>query len=411
MSSGLIVFDRSRAQTWRECPRKRVLAYDLPTKGVGGRVPRKTSVYLLVGTGVHDGLEAILRGQGEDAAVEKAVGKFRSRVLEEGMSVDSWSSQESEDLARFHMEQYCAFIEGMVRGANRSTLRYLLENCRLLEVETDRKVEIAPGLAILHKPDGLLLTGGELVVLSWKTAASYGPKEELRYRVGLQTVTDIEGYNTLFRQWEARERQDVPEWFDSVRAQKGAPLEVGLVQMGIMVKGIRRENPEKSGRFVQYSPLLGGWKNEGAGETQYSPVWEVEKVNAKTGQTYKGNLGSSWKRFFCWEEMGAKRWIEYLEREFPMLLAEQFLFPEPFDTARVRTAERMQTLIQQELGYAMRISTSEGMNREIGEIHEQSCISYQQKCSYYGVCWENADVMDDALYQDRQPHHEGEAEE
>lgn len=154
-----IAIDRSRVVAYQRCPRSRWLEYHEAGTGLG---PTKLSLPLAVGQSVHVGLESLLRGQGEEAAVLAAVSdfeRFRAPGLDigdEGMG-DEPSTTDAGDFgdpvvdaelakrrtegrneadARLFVEQV-ALVEAMVRAYARRRLAPLLEEYEVLEVERE----------------------------------------------------------------------------------------------------------------------------------------------------------------------------------------------------------------------------------------------------------------------------------
>ena len=172
--------DRSRIETYQRCNRLRWLEYH---EAQGGLSPAKKSLPLAVGGSVHKGLESLLLGHGEDAAVLAALDDFATHrsalalditeqsamaavidpkdagfgaqlaatAAELGMSPDDPSLMEllgrqRNSAAEFDgwlFSEQSALVEGMVRAYARRRLAPLLAEFEVLEVEREGDWELA----------------------------------------------------------------------------------------------------------------------------------------------------------------------------------------------------------------------------------------------------------------------------
>ena len=171
------------------------------------------------------------------------------------------------------------------------------------------------------------------------------------------------------------------------------PTETSGVLMCWLLKGDRRESPKGSGRWLQCSPLIRGWKRfRDDGTTQYAHSYRWE--DATGGHM----LGKGWSQFDAWTEPGGVRgWVERLasgkvQPEAGDCLSEQWVMPAPYyrqpgDVADwVRQAAGTEHA-QAEMRECVYQDAGDDMALDIGfPQHRHSC-SYPSRCAYYQLCW------------------------
>jgi PD-(D/E)XK nuclease superfamily len=234
--------DRSRIETYQRCPRLRWLEYHEAGTGLS---PAKKSLPLAVGGSVHVGLQHLLLGAGEDAAVVAALDDFSTfksalaldiaeqsalataldprdagfnaqltaTAAELGMSPDDPAlgellTRQRNSAAEFDdwlYREQSALVEGMVRAYARRRLRPLLEEFEVLEVERegqwllshrddDPDADCYEGydLHFMSRPDALLRSRADnsLYILSFKTAASWDIRKERDAQHDMQGLSE-----------------------------------------------------------------------------------------------------------------------------------------------------------------------------------------------------------------------------
>ena len=216
----------------------------------------------------------------------------------------------------------------------------------------------------------------EIHLLSWKTAATTDQRTVLDGEVDMQGISETWAH-------EADLGQDIY-----------------AVKMVYFVKGYRKKEP--SGRRIQQSSLVVGYKQL-MGEWVYSPKYVSPK----------------WEKFFVWQEMGSKEWIDMLEegRHHPtkdglgMELEKMVMEPSLY-YRKPHKIERW----QQQIGWAeqewtrrttgARLLTLSGHPETI-EDNTRSCV-WPSRCGFFGYCHESLDIDDRGKFVPRVPHHQPE---
>lgn len=449
---------RSAYETSNQCMRQRFYAYEYePVEmegdpGARGIASTGLSIYLLVGSCVHLGKERLLKGDSVETAVARAKGLFWEE-LERGKLVvapltpeEQWPSQ----LVEWTMRSEEAMVEALVRVWDVMARPRLMETYEVLAVEEElRPVEIAPGIWFQAKADALLRSKatGALVMQSTKCLQSWGRKQEEQYRLDVQGITECWMMERQLEWWRgqlaAGNDNAVPGWFNTAEANMGLPLEVDLVQMEILLKGLRREDSKVKGQYIYHSPLtkayrLRNYDQEGMVplENQWAHAWDVPKVNGKTGEGYMGTLGSTWQRVFVWEAFpgGVAEWIRHLvagdiQPDVVNPLPDSVVYPEPWG----RNLMEMQSQMLQIQAKERRISEmADAVNAALRdpergfldklayldvhfEMNRKNCLQWGGKCPFVRVCHGalQARVKPEVVegFGRRRPHHEEVGEE
>jgi len=319
LSLSTIHTNRSRIEAYQDCPRLRWLAYEwgrgLPiglegAPHVGGLSPARASRDLLIGTCCHmalaewmqyaKGHEGALPEAGEAwPAVERALAEY-GRVSQRGLAFAQGGAPEAYD---FFVREGAALVEGLSWGAYLKLLPDMLQSYEVLEVEWEIEMPLGEvggrPLQFNARPDGLLRdrATGDLVVLSWKTAGSWGRMQELEFRHDNQGLSE------------------------AVAAEWKLGRTIDGVLMVILVKGRKQADKTVQGKDVTYNPLVRCFRRAGVRgiipEDSEPDAWawanEVPKTN-KQGEAYMGRLGAEWRAAHVWEVYpgGVKAWVEAL---------------------------------------------------------------------------------------------------
>ena len=253
--------DRSRVEQFQRCPRSRWLGYHEGPERLGVQGARKP-LPLVVGGSVHVGLQHLLLGHGEQAAVDAALADLQSYAerleldtteqagqavqvadplttqltesafkelglaaddpLVAGIQKDAAEGARGFDL--YLQKEQGALVEAMVRAYARRRLRPLLEQYEVLEVEregewllsewdTQTETEGLPDglpdprqLWFMSRPDALLRDRqtNDLLLLSFKTAASWDIRKAKDAEHDMQGLSEgVEVERRLGEWWEA----------------------------------------------------------------------------------------------------------------------------------------------------------------------------------------------------------------
>jgi hypothetical protein len=457
---------RSKLQSYKDCPRKRWLSYEFPNgTPINGIRKVGFSRYLLLGSGVHEALRLLLTGQGTvDEAAAKALSLWDEGIASQGLSSPDGKEWVSE-LYEWIVKQDRALLEGIVRGFGLYVLPLLLDEFNILEAEVDRVYEPEPGFKYIVKLDALMerKTTEELFVMSFKSYAWWGDKQQKAAQVDDQNYGEPWGMEGIMRGWWQRlhdlhgtfdsnpetnidieKISDIPEWFRNryCNGQWPDPPTIAGVMMGILRKGQERKN--EGGTPIRYSPWVRGYYKEGeidigTGEQQmeWAWSWDVPKVS-KDGNPYKGTLGKGWTIFQSWDHpQGVKGWVEQLasgqvQPEVGDVMAKQFEFAEPHLSKDWEKERWARQIIYQEKEVAEK-------SRKMRELwldpdvpdgqkllvldwwfpqNTRNCYDFNSQCGNFGICFGDRLVQLDPLgtgvWKARESHHEeetGEGEE
>lgn len=413
------------------------------------------SIPLLTGAQVHEGVAYLFQGKDVDMAVYLAQAGFRAALDEGDLLVDpkgekgqrSASSLPS-DLVSWTISQELALIEAQLRAFHQAILPALQREFTILEVEPEG-APITLGkvgddyLFWQWRPDGILMKkdsdAPQLVLLSIKTAASWGKLQALSLSRDDQSFSEIWSLDKVIRHWHANPNSlDIPAWYRTHCLPLPQPPEIAGMQLGIFLKGIRKEDKSTPGRYIQHSPLIRAYRQEGAqglGEDQWAWSWDVPKVS-KEGNAYVGTLGSKWKPANVWESYpgGVKAWISALasgqiQPECGDALLAQFIFPEIVPKREEMLESWAGQMILHEVEEsksAAYVNAALRNNRDsypfslsvLNEYFPQTlgaCVRYGGLCPFEPICFGSPqtllDPMGTGLYVSRKPHHEGLEEE
>lgn len=343
---------------------------------------------------MHKGLERLLLGDPEDVAASSAVGEFTDR-LGSGLALEP-----RENASQVYAEQ-ASLVEGLVRVYARRGLPRLLEEYEVLEVEREDNLEVAPGVILMARADGLLrkCSNGQLFVLSFKTAKHYT------------------------NQHSSDGSHDVQGLSESAIIESRLGQEVTGTLMVYLVKGDRSEYPPDSGTYIQSSPLVHPWVRSsaggsvGVGDLAHSFKWR----DTTGGHT----LGKGWYRGNIEDYMPISEWITLLDEnkiqpEAGDILESLIVQPPPY----MRRRSEAQDWLEQTAGLGNRIKLdAEALSSELGfrdkghalnvlfPQNRRSC-DWPSKCPFQDICFGPAgEPLESGLYKEREPHHEREIEQ
>lgn len=393
--------DRTRIVATQRCPRSRWWGWEQqnPQSLSRGLEPLRLGIPLATGGAVHQGLAIVLNGQPVEVAVGEAKKFLMDLAASRGLMVE-----EDEDVETAFREQL-ALTEALVRLAHLRVVPQIKATLgQPLPEWTEKEIsrELAPGILMMARPDGLLITpsidglpAGHLVV-SWKTAASYDKRKDSDARVDMQGLSEA--------------------WV--VEAELGQPI-TGVVMI-YLIKGRRLPDKRLKGKWDQHSPLVRGWKKSDGFTTNYAWTYEWTEEDPECGGQVTRRLGKGWVPFSVWQEMGVAAWMEMLnsgqvQPEAGDCLGRQYVIPVPY----YRQARDMDRWVRQTRAQEERIARNlrvledwpfmeEEVLANTFPLYTHSC-SYPSQCNFHALCWGPSDIAQDplnsGLYQVRVPNH------
>jgi hypothetical protein len=388
-----IYTDRSRVLAAHQCPRKRLLEYELPLGGSGGVVPIRLNMDLVVGSAFHRGVQSLLLSHHVESPVPTSVDDAVKDALE---GAGDWEGYwplvksrglvlgDKEDAGYVYYEQ-ASLIEALIRGYAAFVLPQLVSRFDVVEVEredvgtfqgSDPDTVIKFGM----RGDALLLEkdSNDLYILSLKTTKEWGKKVEDTYRHDMQGLSEIMVVEERLKEWHdllntAMTRSDVrhyestiPSWFIHRYATGALPTVFGI-KMEFALKGRKSEYPKGSGVWSYSNPLIRPWKKSDdlGGVEQYAFEYEYQDP---MGGNHR--LGKGWRRVNIWEDIGVKAWVDKLSSESLQgldpgrAIAGQFVLPMEY----YRNEEDMKDLEAEIVGQEEEIQRGVGLLREaLGE--------------------------------------------
>lgn len=437
---------RSAMEAHHQCPRNRFLRYEALAghpihDGQGGTVIHiggfnlaENSVALLTGSAIHAGFAFLLQAIQDweqigtltpwremrtdrgwhtiiDGAATAALAEFEREASANGISFGI-----DPPAAEFYAAEQRALIEGLVWVAGLRLVPELISRYRVLEIEREERIELAPGLRpFAARADALLAdrASGDLSVFSLKTAAAYGRREEMRFKRDVQGMSEAVAIDAwLAGDALAAACKEFGAW-DTSQPPYGKQVEVKLpkvevVQMAILLKGIRRAQGEDRGlRKEHYSPLTRAWCLIDPINNLEQWAWSYDTPKtAKDGSVYMGKLGKEWRPRPTWERAGGVRqWVldldaGLIQSEVGDPLAQCMALPEPWGRAEDEMADWLEQARVSEariaagaglVNDALLVGDLAGARRALNEWFPQdrrSCVQFNSTCAFDGrVCF------------------------
>lgn len=396
------VFDRSRMMTGQACAQKRFLQYHWQGTGVESTY---VSEDLELGSAVHAGLEAMLRGaveyrinDGNDAVAYADIGSeeyaktaYDSMIEsgKKGLSIqdNDLFCNESPEISQLLIEEQANLAYALVWTFGRRRLSSLLERYEVVAVEPEIcwlvgmaqeegkmcRVRLADGqykyeskemyVVMMSRPDAILRSreDGKLWTVSWKTSKRFDQEYLEKLQIDVQGIT--EGL--------------------AVQAMYGE--EVGGSFYGYFLKGDKQFDAE-IGMKRYTSPLIRPYSNwAGIGEPQFKAAYEWFN---EAGE--KKRCGKGWSRVDIWKQQELLSWLEMLDSGSVQpeanrdwlgeVVAEPM--PQPFKSEEAQLW--LATTIQEEARW---------MDNELLRTKNTgSCHSWGRKCQFWRTCWEGTSI-------------------
>ncbi len=260
-------------------------------------------------------------------------------------------------------------------------LPLLMQQYRIVQVETEERLQLSPELMFLSRPDAILerRTDGALVILSLKTVSQVNQMWLENFKTDQQTISEV-----------------LPVEFRTGK-------EVAGVQVEGLTKGPQAVDwPRGSGHKHHASPLIWGYLTEAGGldlEWKARYEWTDEAGNSR-------RLGKGWNRQRIAERYpgGIAEWVGGLYQTDPELLRAQFPSP-PLISRSAHELEEWQTQVKyREIEVAnalVQLKSWDGYEETQQFVkdqllaqafpkHTDGCAydaQYHSKCPCYSLCW------------------------
>lgn len=452
MTETLTHFSHRTGQSmYQRCPRS--WWWGQSWEGIGlTRV--RLDIPLARGIYVHRGLDYILQGRSIDESINHALTTFDTEIGARGLDVTSL-----EDSNYVYNEQK-ALIEAMLYGWWKKRYPELLERYDILEVEREEVWEVgqfdvmlSTGTSVifpqpakvrliwLGRVDALLREkdSNDLHLQSFKTTAEWDTRKDSAASHDIQGLSELCAVEHRLEEWwqliqaEMHSSRTSERWLKAEQSSpvlfrwlfdQSAPPKIQGIRMEHLLAGQRMDpgkGPKKTGRKVQYSPLIRGYKKDGItpdlDEYAYKFQWDDEYGMHR--------LGKGWAPFNAWEQPGGVRaWIDKLaaggaQADLGDALDAQFVYPQPYYRQAEDVEDWQQQMIAEEL---RKFEAVEKLRTAVDKNQRRFLLNvlfpqFRHSCDYPRLCWAAelcfspgyADYPDTTgLYQRRDPHHAAE---
>lgn len=402
--------NRSAQISYQRCPRLAYLTQFYPNdQGKPRGLAKKGMPFQMVtGIYVHRGVESLLINLMEQVkpsiedAVSLALSDYDNEIVGNDELMDYGCS-----LNQLYVEQRC-LIGGLLRGWFVERLPYFAENYEVIEVEKDHSSLLVENYEI-----------DEEVYQEFKIDAVLKHKETgLIYLLSNKTTGAMDGRKL------SDARSDIQGLSEAWGAEKELGLKVHGVIMEYLITGRKEIEEQKDGskEWVQWNPLIRGWKQFTLSGEEYAWRYAWDKMEGGSGR-----LGKGWSRFHVKDyEGGVKQWVSDLRdgKFFPSFgkyenpLNQQFVSIEYYRNSE-DAKEWLESIQEQELKVGESILHVNSLNgeefnsalRKHFPMYRHSC-NYPVKCQMFEICHGSAG-LDPFMngFEFRKPHHKMQMED
>lgn len=418
------LFDRSRIECARDCPRKYYWLYGF--LGIGIVKVRDIPYWpFLSGTYIHEGVEGCLKGRDIREILDEITANYKEAVIPLLTSPDL----QPELVAKLSMEfeQELELVRGLVYGWYLTRYPRILADYTLVEIEKEEEVS-------------WWLTDGE------PGDTSTQAKLTLMTRTDILATSKISGNGILFNlkstkdandRWRNSFSRDVQTLTEAMAVEERIGTKVDGIIIEGLVKGSAKEWPKGSGFWQYYNSLIYCWVKESTssslpgeeGGTEYATSWDYHcsgphKMGngAKCPGDRDHTLGKGYRKYLAKDKFpgGTIAWIDYLNRHDPATLESYFVQLPPInrDEFQVERWKRMNLHVEKaRQDQAARVdeaflagdkASAYQLLDHYFTMHEGwECMS----CAYHDICWTGADPFDEDNWKARIPNHLREAQE
>lgn len=389
--------DRSTILDGQSCPRKRFLGRHLNGRGI--QKIRK-SLPLAFGGAFHEGAEELLLGHGVEAAVTRAVTYLDAKFAEAGIELDSEdvAAEKLDAMTAHSVAEQKAIAEGLLRAWWLVKGEQFLADFEVLEVEQEGRAELGEGVVLMFRPDALVRerATGDLYVVSWKTASTFGKWTVNGMSTDMQSMSEV---------WGVQNSAGA----SNIGNVGPEPIE-GVLYL-IAVKGQRRMD-NWLGFKTQSTPLAYAWMRPGP--TDEDTEW-AHSYSFTTDDGRNTKLGKGFRKVSVWDNYpgGVKAWVEALAEQEITPRHENVLeeiFPQMMPVSR--RADEIESWRRQTVAAESRWRDAERevridrilpsmsdfpnvLDRNFPQ-HTARCFDYASKCQFFDICW-SPSVKDDPL--------------
>ena len=419
--------DRSSILSWQKCPRDRF--YSRHFNGNGIERVRK-SLPLAFGSAFHAGAEFLLRGAVE-AAVNTALDYLDKAFTAEGIELEMAPAQVAYGIA-----EQKAIVEGLLRAWWSHDGERFVSEFEVIETEREGRAMLMPpvpeyedvdvesrsisvypaqdGMVLMFRPDALVreISSGDLYVVSWKTASTFGQYTVNQINTDMQSMSEVWGI----------QQEAASKWEETFNLPIDGPRpSINGVLYLFCVKGQRRMD-DYLGFKTQDTPLAYGWvrKGDDGDEWAWRYKWASEEEGKKFTQLPKG-----FRKVTIWDNYpgGVKAWIADLHSRqiIPRHLnALDGVFPQSMPVSR--RADEIESWKRQTVAQEKRVANAAEVVNSMEDYpaaqqiamdeqfpqHTARCFDYNSRCSFYEACFTpavHADPLGSGLYQIRIANH------
>lgn len=367
---------RTAVVTYQQCPRKRYLQFHYAGTGVE---PRRQSIPLVWGSGIHKGVEGLLKGLSPDDAVSAALSEYEQQCTDREFDIDDLESQS------FVFNEGRALIEGFTRAWDMERKTEFLGTYEVLEVEQEGLwTGWTDGIDFAYRPDALLRhrnTGG-LYVFNLKSSYAWGEREQKASRYNVQGLSEM------------------------AAIEQRLNVKLAGIQDEIFIKGSRQSNKDETKYQATY--LVHPWLKQGI--TADDDEWAWKYYFEKNGKGSR--LGNAFSRVNVWEHTTMKEWITLLgsgqlQSECGNPLTELFATPIPHHRNDQELSEWLAQARAQEMRIVNGLAEVDSSPAKLDEhfpMYRHSCFNYQRVCEFAPICHDRLSP-DCGIYVERADHH------
>lgn len=413
------LFDRSRIECARDCPRRYYWLYGF--LGIGIVKTRDIPYWpFLSGTYIHEGVEGCLQGKDIRGVLDEISSNYKEAVNPLLANPDL----QPELSARLGMEfeQELELVRGLVYGWYLTRLPKLLSEFTIVDIEKEEEVS-------------WILNEGER-----------DSKLTLMTRTDILALSKASGNGILFNlkstkdandRWRNSFSRDVQTLTEAMAVESRIEAKVDGIIIEGLVKGSQKEWPKGSGFWQYYNSLIYYWVKESeasslpgeGGGTEYATSWDyhctgphVMGGNKRCPGDRDHTLGKGYRKYLAKDKFpgGTIAWIDYLNRHDPAVLEEYFVQLPPInrDEFQVERWKRMNLHTekarqdQAAMVDAAFLVGNKGLAYQLLDHYFTMYEGWQcMACPYHSLCWEAGDPMDEYNWKPRVPNHLREAQE
>lgn len=363
---------RSREVAYLNCPRLGYTAYDWDGTGLESE---STSLPLINGNAIHEGIAGILTGGSYEVAIARQLELYRTTLNTRGVRNEagvalSWLEKEQETLLR-----------GTVAAWMQERLPQLQAEFEVVAVEKELLWEMGEGVVDRVRCDVLARrrSDGGLFYVEWKTTSQGGEEWAKQWEHNTQLLLNTRAVEEVLKE------------------------RVEGVMIEGLVKGRRKIDEARGSAFygqrIQVSPLCYGYRH------------------AQTGE-YRARYTSQggWYKVAVWEEMPVEEWVETVmtkEERMALFAPVPPIRPSAFHLDRAQrqvvasVKEREAKLQWVRSGPAATLQERLDLAFPMNDEH---CFRYWgSPCEFERLCFSqqiSEDPLGSGLYRRKQSHHE-----